>query len=151
VPFISLLSFLVADRLSIRRDHPSHNNAMASTSTPSPAAKAKTNNSSAGRVKEEDSSTHALRRLWLRYGQATHNAGRIAEKAVAAKGDEQEQANKDLGEAVVGVLKSNIDLRRAITHVEGKITGQAKETEALEGCMRSQPCLARKRKRNGNA
>eukprot|EP00544_Gedaniella_sp_CCMP2646_P012469 CAMPEP_0202480222 /NCGR_PEP_ID=MMETSP1361-20130828/298_1 /ASSEMBLY_ACC=CAM_ASM_000849 /TAXON_ID=210615 /ORGANISM="Staurosira complex sp., Strain CCMP2646" /LENGTH=122 /DNA_ID=CAMNT_0049107641 /DNA_START=146 /DNA_END=514 /DNA_ORIENTATION=+ len=122
---------------------------MASTSTPSPAAKAKTNNSSPGRVKEEDSSTHALRRLWLRYGQATHNAGRIAEKAVTAKGDEQ--ANKDLGEAVVGVLKSNIDLRRAITHVEGKITGQAKETEALEGCMRSQPCVGRKRKRNGKA
>ena len=97
-------------------------------------------------VKEEDASTSHLRGRWLRYGQAIHHAGRTAEKAVAAKGDEQ--ANKDLSEAVVGVLKSNIDLRRVITHIEANITGQAKETEALEGCMRSQPCVGRKRKRN---
>lgn len=140
---------------SIRACTPSPSPAAKQPSPPA-AAKEKTNDSSPGSdppssspVKEEDASTYTLRRLWLRYGQATHHAGRAAEKAVAAKGDEQ--ANKDLGEAIVGVLKSNVDLRRTITHVEAKITGQAKETEALEGCMRSQPSVGLKRKRNNNS
>lgn len=121
---------------------------MASTSTPSPA-KVKNDASPSPHispVKEEDASTHTLRRLWQRYGQASIHASRCAEKAVTTNKDEQ--ASKDLGDAIVGVLKSNIDLRRTLTYVEGKLTGQATEAAALEGCMRSQPCIGRKRKRN---
>lgn len=46
--------------------------------------------------------------------------------------------------------RNNVDLRRTITHVEGKLTGQAQETAALEGCMRSQPSIGKKRKRDSD-
>ena len=116
-------------------------------STPSPLKEATegpspTVASSNPRIEDkEDASTHTWRRLWQRYTQSVIHADRTAVKA-------KDPASKELGDAVVGMLRCNVDLRRTLTYLEAKLTGQAQETEALEGCMRSQPRIGRKRKRD---
>jgi hypothetical protein len=111
----------------------------------SPASGVKSSSPAAAASNEQkDASTYLLRQKWQRYAQSVIHADRTAEKAKDAN-------SKEVGDAIIGVLRSNVDLRRTITYVEGKLTGQAQEMQALEGCMRSQPCVGRKRKReNGN-
>jgi hypothetical protein len=85
---------------------------------------------------QEDNATIHLRRAWRSF------VGTIVVAARAAAKD------ADPDEAVVSVCRGRITFRRCLAHVEAKITGQAQETEALEGCMKSQPSVGRKRKRD---
>lgn len=70
-----------------------------------------------------------------------------AEKA----GAESTQANcKELNDSVVTFLRTRMELHRLIGHVEAKLQGKAQEMEALEGYVRTQPRLG-KRKRSQEA
>lgn len=66
-----------------------------------------------------------------------------AEKA----GADSTQANcRELNESVVSFLRTRMEWHRLIGHVEAKLQGKAQEMEALEGYVRTQPRLG-KRKR----
>lgn len=67
-----------------------------------------------------------------------------AEKA----GADSSQANcRELNESVVAFLRTRMEWHRLVGHVEAKLQGKAQEVEALEGYVRTQPRLG-KRKRN---
>jgi hypothetical protein len=109
--------------------------------SPTPPSNADATPSKAGDgSSQEDNSTIHLRRAWRSFASTIIVASRAAGKA-------KDASAKDLDDAVVSVLRGCIAFRRCVTHVQAKLTGQAQETEALEGCMRSQPSLGRKRKR----
>jgi len=55
--------------------------------------------------------------------------------------------SNEVDEAVVTSLRARADLRKNITVLEGKLSGQAQEAEALESCMRTQSRLGRKRRK----
>ena len=112
---------------------------MASATPPSNRAEASPKQ--AGESSSEDHSTTRLRRSWRSFVSTIVVAARAANKT-------KDLSDKALDDAVVSVLRSRIEFRRNVTHVEGKLTGQAQGTEALEGCMKSQPCVGRKRKRD---
>lgn len=66
-----------------------------------------------------------------------------AEKA----GENSTQPNcRELEESVVTFLKKRIEFHRVLGNVEAKLQGKAQEREALEGYVRTQPRLG-KRKR----
>jgi hypothetical protein len=107
-----------------------------------PPSKADASPSKAGDgSSQEDASTIHLRRAWRSFASTIVVAARAAGKA-------KDASTKELDDAVVSVLRGRIMFRRSVTHVEAKLTGQAQEMEALEGCMRSQPSVGRKRKRD---
>lgn len=110
------------------------------SSTP-PPNKAEVSSEQADEISSEDPSTIRLRRMWRSFASTIVVAARAASKA-------KDASDKVLDEAIVSVLRSRIDFRRNVTYVEIKLTGQAQEIEALEGCMRSQPSVGRKRKRD---
>lgn len=67
-----------------------------------------------------------------------------AEKA----GENSTQPNcRELEESVVTFLKKRIEFHRVLGNVEAKLQGKAQEREALEGYVRTQPRLG-KRKRH---
>lgn len=55
---------------------------------------------------------------------------------------------KELDESVVQFLKTRIEYGRNILHLEAKLQGKAKEMEAMDCYLRSQPRVGRKRKRH---
>lgn len=112
---------------------------MASPTPPSTAnaSPSKVNDGSS----QEDHSTIHLRRAWRSFASAIVVAASAAGKA-------KDASEKDLDDAVVSVLRARIVFRRSLAHVEAKLIRQAQETEALEGCMRSQPTAGHKRKRD---
>lgn len=66
-----------------------------------------------------------------------------AEKA----GDNSTQDNcRELNESVLAFLRTRIEFHRILGNVEAKLRGKAQEREALEGYVRTQPRLG-KRKR----
>ena len=70
---------------------------------------------------------------------------RAAEKVITTP-----QSLNELDDAIAINLRARIDFHRYCNLLEQTLTGQAKETEALEGFMRSQPNLGRKRKGSGS-
>mmetsp|Transcript_28242 Transcript_28242/g.83208 ORF Transcript_28242/g.83208 Transcript_28242/m.83208 type:complete len:133 (-) Transcript_28242:93-491(-) len=108
-----------------------------------------TENHSAGSKKEDPTSTR-LRRAWRSFASSLVVAARAAEKSAktaSAKGSATEAEKKAVDDALVTMLRARSELRRVGSLVEARLRGNAKETEALELCLRSQPCIGRKRKR----
>ena len=106
-----------------------------------------------------------VRRAFRSFASALIVAARHAEKVAIAGGsvtpqisnttsDKSKAGNnkngKDpLDESVGMVIKQRHGFRRAVVILEGKLRGNAKESEALHCCLRSQPCVGgRKRKFN---
>lgn len=109
--------------------------------TSSPTSGAKISSPTAASNEQEDASTQRLRILWQRYAQSVIHADRTAEKAKDAN-------SKEVGDTIIGVLLRYRDLRRTLTQVKEKLTGQVLLIQALEESMRSEPCVGRKRKRD---
>jgi hypothetical protein len=85
-----------------------------------------------------------LPKIWRPLVSSVAGCMSKAEKA----GKDSTQANcKELNEGVVTFLRTRMELHRIIGHVEAKLQGKAQEMEALEGYVRTQPRLG-KRKRN---
>jgi len=96
-----------------------------------------------------------VRKAFRSFTSALIVAARQAENVVTAGGTKMSPVNttpgtkttggkstKDpLEEAVGMVLKQRVALRRTATLLEGKLRGNAKESEALQCCLRSQPCV----------
>lgn len=68
---------------------------------------------------------------------------RAAEKAAK----ENKSDAKEVDDAIVTTLRARSEFRKQLTLLEGKLTGQAQEIEALESCMRSQPRLGKRKRR----
>ena len=89
--------------------------------------------------------TDKLKRAWRSLASSVVVSTRAAEKAAIKKN----QDTKELDDAVMTLLRARSDFRRYVTTIEANLLGQAEENEALEGLLRSQPCMGRKRKRGG--
>lgn len=91
------------------------------------------------------SNRHALamdkiRRTWRSFASSIVVTTRAAEKAHG-----NPLALKELDDAVVTSIRARVEFRRYCSLLEGSLTGQAKEHEALEGWLRSQPSMGKKR------
>jgi len=85
-----------------------------------------------------------LPKIWRPLMSSIANCMSKAEKA----GADSSQANcRELNESVVAFLRTRMEWHRLVGHVEAKLQGKAQEVEALEGYVRTQPRLG-KRKRN---
>ena len=56
----------------------------------------------------------------------------------------KQAALKEVDDAVVGLLRSRLELNRLISYLEAKLEGQATEMESLQHYVRSQPSLKRR-------
>jgi hypothetical protein len=65
------------------------------------------------------------------------------EKSDVANNPAEDRLNEALG--VVG--RQRLSLRKHVTFLEGKLRGNVKESEALNCCLRSTPCVVSGRKR----
>ena len=79
-------------------------------------------------------------------------ASKQAEKVAAATSStdaKEKKTAKDvpLDDAVELLLKQRQSVRQSATLLEGKIRGNVKGSEALQCCLKSQPCVAGGRKR----
>mmetsp|Transcript_20321 Transcript_20321/g.28276 ORF Transcript_20321/g.28276 Transcript_20321/m.28276 type:complete len:241 (-) Transcript_20321:1202-1924(-) len=61
--------------------------------------------------------------------------------------DTSSMFSKEVDEGIVTSLRARADFRKNLTVLEGKISGQAQEAEALESCRRTQSRLGRKRRK----
>jgi hypothetical protein len=86
-----------------------------------------------------------IRRSWRSFASSIVVTARAAEKAAA-----RPSSSKELDDAVVTNVRARIEFRRYCSLMEGALRGQAKESEALEGMLRSQPNMGRKRKASSN-
>ncbi len=88
-----------------------------------------------------------LPKLWRQVVSSIANGMNKAEKA----GAESSQANcRDLNDSMYTFLRTRMEWHRLIGTVEAKLQGKAQEREALEGYVRTQPRLG-KRKRTSTA
>ena len=78
-------------------------------------------------------------------------ASKQAEKVAAATSSDakEKKTAKDvpLDDAIELLLKQRQSVRQSATLLEGKIRGNVKGSEALQCCLKSQPCVAGGRKR----
>lgn len=81
-----------------------------------------------------------IRRTWRSFASSIVVTTRAAEKANGSL-----LAYKELDDAVVTSIRARVEFRRCCNLLEGSLTGQAKEHEALEGWLRSQPNMGTKR------
>ena len=82
-----------------------------------------------------------LRRSWRSLASSIVVTVQAAEKAAT-----RPSGNKELDDAIVTNVRARMEFRRYCSLMEGALRGQAKESEALEGMLRSQPNMGRKRK-----
>ena len=114
----------------------------------------------AGEARKEDPTAIRLRRAWRSLASSLVVAARAAEKtakaAAAAEVAAQNQVagaaaakfdRKGVEDALFTTLRARTELRRVATLAEAKLRGNARETESLELCQRSQPSIGKKRKR----
>lgn len=84
-----------------------------------------------------------LPKIWRPLASSIANCMNKAEKA----GAESSQANcRELNDSVMTFLRTRMEWHRLLGNVEAKLQGKAQEREALEGYVRTQPRLG-KRKR----
>ena len=113
-------------------------------------------------VSATDAPSKNLRRAFRSFASALIVAARQADKSVGdANNDESKPSSKDdkssdkikveekdpLQSSVETVLKLRQTLRTTATKLEALMKGNVKETEALQCCLKSQPCVVGGRKR----
>ena len=113
-------------------------------------------------ISATDAPSRNLRRAFRSFASALIVAARQAEKVVNANNnDESKPSSKDdkssdktkveekdpLQSSVETVLKLRQTLRTTATKLEALMKGNVKETEALQCCLKSQPCVVGGRKR----
>jgi len=157
----------MSDVISVPGSVASSSGATAGRSAPKEAAAATeagarstsrpTSTSSDGKKqREEDQSAVRLRRAWRSFSSSLVVAARAAEKVAknSTGGDNPSTTGsvakdkKDMNDALETTLRFRGELIRQTALCEAKLRGNAKETEALECSMRSQPSIGVKRKRD---
>ncbi|KAL9188646.1 hypothetical protein ACHAXT_007024 [Thalassiosira profunda] len=110
---------------------------------------------------EKDDAVTRLNKSFRTYSSSMVMATKQAKKMADLQGEgkakskdkkgaaDRKQAEGQLKLAAEALIKYRQQVRQTVTALEGKIRGNAKESEALECSLRSQPCIggrARKRK-----
>ena len=101
----------------------------------------------------EDPTGVSLRKAWRTLISNVVVAANAAEKVIGDRSSAvdpavSEKHKKVLDSALLQTLKARSDIVRTAIAAEARLRGNAKETEALECCLRSQPSMGRKRKRD---
>lgn len=89
-----------------------------------------------------------LPKLWRPLLSSVANCLTKAEKAAA----EPTQTHcKELNDGVVTFLRTRVEWHRLLGNVQAKLQGQAQEREALEGYVRTQPRLGKRKRTTGGS
>lgn len=123
---------------------------MTTTASSKPTS-AKDSGESGGAAKPSDGNETAasnVRKAFRSYESALIVCIRQAEKAPpAASSPDKAGGNDPVGGSLDIMLKHRQTLRRTSALLEGKLRGNAKESEALHCSLRSRPCVVGGRKR----
>eukprot|EP01083_Nonionella_stella_P264001 896092_1 len=118
--------------------------------SPKPKPTSSVNETAAAVVDKDKDGALNVRLSFRSFASSLIVAARQAEKVAAAGGPVAGKASPAAGaakatdpleEAVDMILKSRQAVRRTATLLEEQLRGNAKESEALHCCLRSQPCV----------
>ena len=96
--------------------------------------------------RQQQNQLHQPSSILPRWRHLVSSAANGLNKAEKAADSSTQENCRELEEALVTFLRSRIEFHRVLGNVEAKLQGKAEEREALEGYVRTQPRLG-KRKR----
>jgi len=96
---------------------------------------------------QQQNQLHQQSSILPRWRHLVSSAANSLNKAEKAADSSTQENCRELEESLVTFLRSRIEFHRVLGNVEAKLQGKAEEREALEGYVRTQPRLG-KRKRH---